>query len=134
MKNKKFGYIFASAVVAALVVVGVGFMVSQSRSTSAENTCKGVASESHQVMIMDSKASPDHVTGKVCDTITITNMDNVAREIAFGPHEDHVAYDGVAEKVLNLGQKFTITLNKTGSYHYHDHLHDEVEGFFTVTK
>jgi len=43
-------------------------------------------------------------------------------------------YDGVAERFLNKNESFTITLNATGTYHWHDHLHDEVEGYFTVSK
>jgi len=43
-----------------------------------------------------------------------------------------VPYDGVAERVLGKGQSFTITLNQAGNFHWHDHLHDEVEGYFTV--
>lgn len=70
----------------------------------------------------------------MCDTLTFTNKDAIAREIAFGPHEHHVPYDGVAERVLNKNQSFTVTLNQTGNFRWHDHLHDEVEGTFAVTR
>jgi plastocyanin len=126
-------------IVVALLVgisLGVGGVRLLNTSTTADKLCsKPVASaESHSVMIMDGKVEPGTTTAKLCDTLTFTNMDNIAREIAFGPHENHVPYDGVAEKVLNKDQSFTITLNQTGSFHFHDHLHDEVQGYFTVTK
>jgi hypothetical protein len=56
------------------------------------------------------------------------------REIGFGVHDKHVAYDGISERILNQDESFTITLDKTGRYHWHDHFHDEVEGYFSVTK
>lgn len=124
-------YVVVGILVVAVLAIG-GVLLLQGNS-NADGNCNGVHSESHMVMIMDSKVDNDHISGKLCDTMTITNMDNVSREIAFGPHEDHVPYDGVAERVLNKGQSLTITFNKTGSYHWHDHIHDEVEGFFTVT-
>lgn len=69
---------------------------------------------------------PETTNANLCDSITFTNYDNITREIAFGPHEDHVPYDGVAEKLLNKGQSFTITANQAGSYHFHD----KVDGHF----
>jgi len=124
--------------IALVLVFGIGLGVSgvalmQNHSASAD-TCNKPNAQSHQVMIMDGKVDTPKINAKLCDSITFTNMDNITREIAFGPHEDHVPYDRVAEKVLTEGQSFTITLNQAGSFHWHDHTHDEVEGYFTVTK
>jgi plastocyanin len=124
----------------AVLVIGIGigvggFALSQSKSANADACGKSDSSaESHQVMIMDNKVDDPNVKAKLCDTITFTNMDNITREIAFGPHEHHVPYDGVTEKLLTQGQSLTITLNQVGSFHWHDHIHDEVEGYFTVSK
>lgn len=122
------------------VLAGVGLTIGTMQLTrpGAANAeaCSnpGVQPQSHTIMIMNSKAEPANITGRLCDTVTINNMDNVAREITFGPHENHVPYDGVSEKVLNLGQSFTLTLNKTDDVHFHDHLHDEVDGHILVIK
>ena len=115
----------------ALVAGGVGMLPNKS---SADVCAKPSGnSQSYSVMIMNGKVEPNGtVQARLCDTLTFTNMDNISREVAFGAHEDHVPYDGVAERVLNKDQSFTITLNKAGTYHWHDHLHDEVEGFFSV--
>ncbi len=125
-------------IIAVLVGLGLGIGGTQllRAKSDAGKTCSTpvVNAESHNIMIMGGKTEPSKITGKLCDSLTITNMDTVAREIAFGPHEKHVPYDGVAERVLNEGQSLTITLNQTGSFHFHDHLHDEVGGYFTVTK
>lgn len=86
------------------------------------------------VTIRNGAATPDMTTGNLCDTLTITNQDPIDREIAFGPHEDHVPYDGIAERLLEQGQSLTVTLNQVGTFHFHDHIHDEVQGYFTVQK
>ena len=118
-----------------VVVVGAALALGLSGGQSAASDCKANTKPvAHSVDIKGGKVSSADITGKMCDTITFTNEDAVAREIAFGPHEHHVPYDGVAERVLNKNESFTITLDKTGRYHWHDHLHDEVEGYFTVSK
>lgn len=102
-------------------------------SSAAICTSPNVQAHSRTVMIMDGHVEPRITSGRLCDTVTITNMDKVSREIAFGSHEAHVAYDGVAEKVLDGGRSFTITLNNVGDVRFHDHTHEEVEGHITVT-
>ncbi|HKR81512.1 MAG TPA: hypothetical protein VJR27_00760 [Candidatus Saccharimonadales bacterium] len=88
----------------------------------------------HMVVIQDGQVTPAHTEAKLCDTLTITNNDNVGRVMAFGVHEQHQPYDGVTEQMLHQGDSFTVTLNRSGTYTFHDHLHDEVIGDFTVTK
>lgn len=89
----------------------------------------------HRIVISGGKVVPAQtVRAVLCDRLTIVNEDAEAREIAFGPHEEHAPYDGVAEKVLSQGQALTIVFDQAGTYHWHDHVHDEVGGYFTVTK
>lgn len=127
-------------IIITALIVGIALGLSSTKllnvSTEASKPCGAPVAnaESHSFMIMNGKSEPASVAGKLCDSLTITNMDSVAREVAFGPHDNHVAYDGVAERVLNAGQSFTVTLNQTGTFHWHDHLHEEVQGYFTVTK
>lgn len=90
--------------------------------------------QNHTVTIADNRPNFASLKARLCDRLTFMNKDNLTREIAFGTHDDHVPYDNVTEKFLNKNQSFTITLNKVGTYHWHDHLHDEVQGYFTVNK
>lgn len=113
-------------------IVGAALFVGL-RGGSAGNTCKANhPSVAYKVAIHDGKVSDDHVYAKRCDTLTITNEDSGAREIAFGLHEHHEPYNGVAERLLGHGQSLTVTLNQTGAFRWHDHIHDEVQGYFTV--
>jgi hypothetical protein len=123
------------ALIALAAIIGVGALgLLVLVGTPASGMCHGASPKSYQVIIQHGAANPKIVTGHLCDMVTIKNLDSVTREIAFGPHEDHVAYDGVAERFLNRSQSFTLTFNATGKYYWHDHLHDEVWGSLVVDK
>jgi hypothetical protein len=86
----------------------------------------------HKVIIHNNNVTPSNIVGLKCDALTITNGDDIQRLIAFGPHEHHVAYDGITEHMLMKNQSLTVTLVQVGSFRFHDHIHDEVQGTFTV--
>jgi cytochrome o ubiquinol oxidase operon protein cyoD len=100
-------------------------------SGQATGACVGQSSM-HMVMIENDAPNPRHTDAKRCDTIMFMNMDTMTREIAFGPHENHEVYGGVAELPLTAGQSQTLTLSEAGTHAFHDHLHDEMTGDFTV--
>ena len=117
-----------------LVVLAIGAaLLFGLHGTGAADECTKLSGTTHKLTIANDKVTPSGtVQAKLCDQLVIANTDSEAREIAFGPHDHHVPYDGVAERVLNRGQSLTITLNKAGTYHWHDHEHDEIGGYFTV--
>jgi hypothetical protein len=86
----------------------------------------------HSVTIENGKVSPNHVDALRCDTLTIINHDSVQRMIAFGLHEKHVPYDGIEVKMLGKDGSLTVTLIQVGSFRFHDHLNDAVQGAFSV--
>lgn len=118
-----------------VIIVATALIIGLKGNHSAANGCQGTTKPvARKVVIQDGKVSEDHINGRLCDTLSITNEDTASREIAFGLHDHHEPYDGVTERVLGKGESFTITLNQAGSFRWHDHIHDEVQGFFTVTK
>jgi hypothetical protein len=86
----------------------------------------------HTIVVKDNKAVPSTEVVNRCDTLTVSNLDDESREMAFGVHEKHTAYDGISEQVLKKGQSFTVTLVQTGTFKVHDHEHDEVQAVFQV--
>lgn len=136
MTKQRLFAIIAGSLGAAVLVVGlaIGITTGLQHSKATSDSCNGKPSVLHKVAVRNNMLRPTATYGKLCDQITFTNYDHVTREMAFGPHEEHVAYDGIAEKILNQNQSFTITLNAEGKYYVHDHNHDEAGGYFTVTK
>jgi plastocyanin len=88
----------------------------------------------HTITIAQNAMEPSYVSATACDKLTIVNTDNTRREIAFGEHDHHQAYDGITEKELTQRQSLTVTLDEIGNYTFHDHLHDELVGTVTVTR
>jgi len=123
----------AGAALVILALIGGLVLANQPSSAASSSRCSRHG-QPYQVVIENDHASPEITNAKLCGKLEFINQDNTIREIAFGPHERHVAYDGVAARVLGKGQSFTITLNQIGLFHFHDHIHDEVSGFFNVTK
>jgi hypothetical protein len=117
------------------LVVGViiGSMLAGAHKARASTAVCGGKGVLHQVTIKNDQVSPEFTDGKLCDRLEITNQDHVTREVAFGGHQVHVPYNGVAEKSLNQNQSFTLILNLAGQFHFHDHEHDEVMGYFNVS-
>jgi plastocyanin len=122
-------------VVAAAALVfasraAASWYLSLSATNDTVNCAK--AGAGHFVVIHNSQADPAATTGTLCDTLTIINKDPKLRVMAFGPHDHHIAYDGVTEQTLAENQSMTITFNKLGTYTFHDHVDDSSIGTFTV--
>jgi hypothetical protein len=128
MNNKKLVLLTLVVVISMGTVFGVALGL-QGKTASMDCTKPG---SSHVVNIADDMVMPSHVTGTVCDTVTIINRDDKQREIGFGAHDHHTPYDGIAEKLLSSDQSFTFTLGKKGEFGFHDHFQEEVAGTFTV--
>ncbi|HET9174355.1 MAG TPA: hypothetical protein VFN56_03675 [Candidatus Saccharimonadales bacterium] len=125
---------FLAATSVAVYYAGIGFFNRYTRSVDTQPAAiqclhKGM---SHIVVFEHNAVHPTHTVAQLCDTLTITNLDNTLRLIAFGPHEHHEQYDGVTEQVLDKGNSLTVTLNQAGNYTFHDHLNDSLVGSFSV--
>ncbi len=87
----------------------------------------------HKVTIKNGEVSPLHTETHKCDTLTFINEDSTLRDISFGAHPSHEAYGGVSELSVRKGYSKTITLSESGTYQFHDHLHEETVGYFNVS-
>jgi cytochrome o ubiquinol oxidase operon protein cyoD len=87
----------------------------------------------HHVTIKDGVARPSHIDARRCDRLTFTNEDDKMRYIAFGHHDHHEVYGGEEILILHKGRGETLVLNELGAHLFHDHLHEETGGDFTVT-
>lgn len=147
-------FFFASTVGIILVVVGGSIVIINNlhyNMQPSDQTKKLIADEgisqvegiktgacqgqhaNHQVTITNGQVSPLHTSSRLCDTLTFINQDNEIIDIAFGEHPQHMAYAGESELILRKNQNKTITLSESGTYLFHDHLHIQTAGDFTVT-
>lgn len=127
---KTIGLTVGGVLVVAAVIMGSVFIALHTAKQPGD--CSGSTGRTYVMVIQNDVVQPQRITAARCDTLTIRNDDDVSRLIAFGNHDHHVAYDGVTEKVLIRGASLSVRLNATGEYHFHDHEHDEVQGYFTV--
>lgn len=130
------GILLSVVAILALTIYGAVYTAEResNKGTPANTSCQGGKHMVHNVVIQNNKVSPSSTVAPLCDTLTITNLDDKERLIAFGLHEHHVAYDGITERILTQSQSFTVTLIQKGNFRFHDHWHDKIQGTFTVTK
>lgn len=137
---KKLGsvvYLIIFLLIAAALVLGIyllanNYLLKKDKTTKPKTvTCQKLG-VNHLVIIKNNQANPKQTNGKLCDTMTISNQDNQILLMAFGPHEHHVAYDGITERILDKGQSLTVTYNQAGNFQFHDHIGDVIRGTFSV--
>lgn len=120
--------------IGGIVFASNNYLDNQSKAKEEKTVaCAGAKGTRHEVKIQNDQVTPKHTDGRLCDTLVITNLDPKVREIAFGVHSQHVAYDGIEEEPVDQTKSLTVTLNKTGEFLFHDHDQDDVRGTFTVT-
>lgn len=121
-----FSLLIISLVLIAFIAVNAIALTPRPADKNCQDTGK-----SYTMVIKNDAVSPPRIDARQCDRLTIRNDDDY-RLIAFGPHEEHVTYDGITERALQKNRSFTITLVKTGVFRFHDHEQDEVAGTFSV--
>lgn len=131
MNGKQLLVLIGGTVATLAVVAALAFT---SRSNMAlSNSCR-TSGHNYVVTIVNGKVDKPRVSARRCDTLTIKNQDATIREIGFGPHEQHQAYDGVSDKVLRQNESLMVTMVASGTFHFHDHFHDDVAGTFIVSR
>ena len=106
---------------------------------TASNTAQAVSSSTKNTVTISETANgfePAIVTVKSGNSITWTNNTGGKVQIASDPHPTHTANPELTggEFVIDLeaGGSKTVTVTKTGTWGYHDHLKPSVRGKVTV--
>lgn len=86
----------------------------------------------HQIMVEDDRITPVHTTAHRCDTLTFITGDGKTHHIMFGTLDDPKDYAGEDLLLIRKGRNKTITLTETGAWQFHNHLHPETTGRFSV--
>ncbi len=123
---------YIPAIIVAVLGVGVAtFAATTTRSSSTATTCTRLGTI-HIMTIKNGMFSPASLTVPRCDRIEVINSDPVARLIALGRHDHHIAYPGFTEQFMGGNDHFTFTATKAESFPIHDHTHDQTIANITV--
>ena len=135
-----------------IVIIGVGYLLIQGYSkepsvsvvdkqptTTSATPSAGVGEESKSTTTItynSSGFSPSDVTIKTGGTITWVNDSDSEIQIGANPHPIHTGNKEVSGGgfVLTLapGKQAAVTITKTGSHGYHNHLNSSQGGSITV--
>ena len=118
------------------LTVGVSALSGQYLNKKTTQNAKACTKDGKNLIvhIKNNSVSEPQITAHRCDVLTIENLDDMDRLIAFGQHDRHISYDGISTQALKKDESFTIQLDVSGTYRFHDHYHDEVQGEFLVTR
>jgi plastocyanin len=137
------------AIVAILAIGGLVAWMNQSRQATVEEeegslpiviedettaASPSAAQESTTITYKDGAFSPSEVEIAAGTAVTFKN-ESSKEEVwpASNPHPIHTGLSGFdANKGLKLGETYTFTFNKAGSFGFHDHLHPKATGKVTV--
>ncbi len=136
-KSVNIGLIIVVSIGLVAVTIAGAIYVTNMQSAKLANErrkCDVASYDSFKAVIEGGKVKPAHIAAKLCDRLTVTNLDNKDRKMAFGQHDEHVTYDGITEKLLRQNESLSVRLVKPGDYRFHDHYDDAVQGTFTVTE
>jgi plastocyanin len=95
-------------------------------------TLKSVPPKTVTVTIANNKFSEGVVHVNLNDTVTWTNNDIAAHQIASEPHPAHTLLPELESGTLATNQSFSFKFTKTGSFPYHDHLNPIIKGIVEV--
>ena len=131
--------------VLVVAVAGAGFFVlSQDENKTAEQTSTPQATESVEttkpeegtqamtISFTDSGVSPSTSSISSGQVVTFKNDTSRVVQPASDPHPRHTDNPEFNVSTIQPGQSKTVTLTKTGSWGFHDHLDPDNSGTITV--
>ena len=109
---------------------------SSSISTNTENTSSSEAKDAVTITYTSSGFSPNTVIVKSGGLITWMNNSDEQVQVGVDPHPSHTGNKEITgnEFTLDLdkGQQKTMTVNKTGTFGYHNHINADETGTIIV--
>ena len=111
----------------------IGFLLGRKyeRRLLEQNQC-GESHAQYIVAVENDKFLPDTIDAARCGKLTFINRDTELHEIAFGIHEKHIPYGDFIDETLLPNERISVNLTQTGTFQFHDHLHDEIKGILRV--
>ena len=137
-----------AGVVILVLIVGGWFLtrpkqiaapeVSQPTQESSSSESASAASSGAQMMeknvvsITAGGFSPQTITIKVGESVTWTNNDSENHTVNSDPHPTHTLNPFLNLGLIKTAEQKSVTISKTGTFTYHDHLNPSLTGSITV--
>jgi hypothetical protein len=127
-KNHRWLLLINAAALATVGAVLVPAVLSSPDTTASTDTaaCARLGT-THRLVVNNDSFSEPRLAVQHCDTVIITNQDDLTYELNFGQHDRHIFYPGFTSRPLLPGKSTTIHALRVGTFHIHDHLRDNAE-------
>lgn len=140
----------AVVAVMAVVIIGAGVLAltkddkpadtsntpASSNQNNGNNESQAEPEETEQaagtITYTGSGFSPETLTVKSGDTVTVRNESSRTIEFESDPHPAHTSNTELNIDTIRPGESKTFTVNRTGTFGYHDHLDSSKTGTIIV--
>lgn len=128
------------AIIVIIIILGVGaglYLFSYKSkptisSSTTSNTGVNATTSQNLITYSGNGFSPATLTVKAGTTVTIKNDSSDELQLDSNPHPVHTDDQDLNVGTVNAGESRTFTVNKTGSFGYHNHLNPSQTGHIVV--
>jgi hypothetical protein len=125
-------YRLSLGVVAVSTLLVEGAHAAHSHAAAISSAPCATVGHTVTMTFVGGRFTPMALSAKRCDKLVLENRSGTLVELAFGPHEHHLAYPGLSESPLKAGADMTLVLSDSGRFALHDHIRDEAQATLTV--
>jgi len=112
-----------SVAVALLFVIGYVVIYGNTNKSKSTSSAKAVLPAAASATISDTGFSPQSISIKPNTELTWTNNDSQAHQVSADPYPANNSITGFDNnQLLEKGDSYSFTFQKTGTYHVHDNL------------
>jgi plastocyanin len=105
---------------------------STSQNNARESQDTGTASDSMTISFDGDSFSPETLSVKVGDTVTVKNDSSRTIQFDSDPHPAHTDNTDLNVDTIRAGQSKSFATTRTGTFGYHDHLNPNATGAIIV--
>jgi plastocyanin len=119
----------------ALIALSGAVFIGYRHQYNTEAACNATNATIHEIRIADGKAEPQTIETELCDKLRFISDDNEHHVMTFGGHSHHSSYPGFKEESQDeIGDFQEITLSLSGTFYFHDHLNQNLNGYVTIDR
>src|SRR5205809_4243064 len=136
MENLK-SLVVAGILILIIIAAGTFFygkIKNTSQSITSQNKTTGTmqANGEQEILLTNKGFSPDSVTIKIGTRVKWTNTSSGLGSIDSDPHPIHSSYPPMNFGQFSNGSSVSLVFNKSGTYHYYNHLNLQQKGTVMV--